>query len=235
VCRNKHASNTFLEVASVVDESFVPELSVEQATKYAEMAVRHVIRTHNRIKQKFEDLEKNIADMKNIEKLISADILPVVGSQTLKEVDEVFDDTLMHKPMLASSEPQSWTVSNLDYFHDIKRYYKFKAVSGTSNIQVVFDKVDLECRYNYVQYFESSDCNDNKAKESFFQTEKNKVCNTVMSAGSNDYPFTQGPITLSGKCIYVRLFSNYMVDGNNYELHRTTKDFKGLQATYKAV
>merc|ERR1711912_173708 len=58
VCRNKHASNAFIELPSIVDDSFVPE--------------------------------------------ISADILPVVGSQTLKQVDEVFDETLMHKPMLAS-------------------------------------------------------------------------------------------------------------------------------------
>jgi hypothetical protein len=235
VCRNKHASNAFIELPSIVDESFEPDVCVEQATTYAESAVRNLVRTHNRIKQKYEDMEKNIADMKNIAKLVSADILPSVGLQLLKQVDEVFDETLMHKPMLASSEPQSWTVSNLDYFHDIKRYFKFKAVSWTSNVQVVFQKVDLECKYDYIQYFESTDCDDNKAKEAFFQPETKKVCNTVMQANHGVYQFTQSPIELSGKCIYVRLYSDYMVDGNEYDLHRHAKEFEGLQATYKSI
>jgi len=232
VCRNKHASNAFIELPSIVDDSFVPEMCVDQATKYAYTAVSRVVRTNNRILQKLEDMEKNVADMINIGKLISADILPVVGIQTLKQVDEVFDETLMHKPMLASSEPQSWTVSNLDYFHDIKRYYKFKAVSGTSNVQVVFQKVDLECKYDYIQYFESTDCDDNKAKHGFFESDRKKVCNT---ADMRNPTYTQGPITLSGKCVYVRLYSNYMIDGNKYDLHTEAKDFKGLRATYKSI
>jgi hypothetical protein len=235
VCRNKHASNAFIELPSIVDKSFEPDVCVEQATKYAESAVRNLVRTHNHIKQKYEDMEKNIADMKNIEKLISADILPAVGLQLLKQVDEVFDQTLVHKPMLASSEPQSWTVSNLDYFHDVKRYFKFKAVSWTSNVQVAFQKVDLECKYDYMQYFESTDCDDNKAKEALFQPEAKKVCNTVMQANHGVYKITPSPIILSGKCIYVRLYSDYMVDGNNYDLHRHTKEFEGLRATYKSI
>merc|ERR1711981_685845 len=120
----------------------------------------------------------------------------------------------MHRVMLAESEQQSWIVNPHDYFHNMKRYYKFKAVSGmNTNVEVVFDTVDLECKYDYVQYYASDDCNDDVAKEMMYRTKDTRtkdtiICNTVSPTGGSDYPYTQGPVKISGKCIYVKLYSH---------------------------
>merc|ERR1711981_1372799 len=88
----------------------------------------------------------------------------------------------MHRVMLAESEQQSWIVNPHDYFHNMKRYYKFKAVSGmNTNVEVVFDTVDLECKYDYVQYYASDDCNDDVANERY----KNERYNNLQHCFTN--------------------------------------------------
>ena len=79
--------------------------------------------------------------------------------------------------------------------------------------------VDLECHYDYVQYYESMDCNDDVAKEAMYAQSSARVCNTVERGAGTDYPFTDAPIRLSGRCIYIKLYSDYMVSGNSLELH----------------
>eukprot|EP00942_MAST-04A_sp_MAST-4A-sp1_P006964 g6964.t1 len=130
---------------------------------------------------------------------LSLTVLPKMLLPTLKAVDEVFDDTLMHKTMLAESDTQSWMVTQKDYFHDFKRYYKFKPVGKTQQVELTFETIDLECKYSQVLYYESNDCDDNAAKQAMFKKDAPRVCNTVNANGGKRFPFTQGPVQLQGK------------------------------------
>ena len=67
-----------------------------------------------------------------------------------------------------------------------------------------------------------------------FKKDAPRVCNTVNANGGKRFPFTQGPIQLQGKCIYVKLYSDFLVDNNSYELHKE-RNFKGVIANYQMV
>lgn len=235
VCKAK-AGASFLEVLAAplfLDEAFRPEICVVQALNYTNVAVRNAVQTHNNYVEQYKVLEQNFQDMRDIAGNLSNLTLPKMILPTLKAVDEVFDDTLMHQTMLAESDTQSWRVTQKDYFHDFKRYYKFKPVGKTQKVELTFETIDLECNYNKVIYYESDDCDDNAAKEAMFKKDalEKAVCNTVRADARTR---TQGPVELEGKCIYVKLYSDFLVDNNSYELHKE-RNFKGVIANYKMV
>ena len=234
VCK---AYASFLEVLAAplfLDEAFSPEICVVQALNYTNVAVKNAVQTHNHYVEQYKVLQQNLQDMRDIAGNLSLTVLPKMLLPTLKAVDEVFDDTLMHKTMLAESDTQSWMVTQKDYFHDFKRYYKFKPVGKTHQVELTFETIDLECKYSQVLYYESNDCDDNAAKEAMFKKDAPRVCNTVNANGGKRFPFTQGPVQLQGKCIYVKLYSDFLVDNNSYELHKE-RNFKGVIANYQMV
>ena len=208
---------------------------LSQASTFISNAVQKAVETHNSLAEKYDQILQNINDMKQIGKLVNKELLPLMGSAVLKTVDEVFDKSMMHKTVLAGPDHREWVVGSNDYFNNMKRYYRFKAAAPGENVEFVLEKVDLECHYDYVQYYESMDCNDDVAKEAMYAQSSSRVCNTVERGAGADYPFTDAPIRLSGRCIYIKLYSDYMVSGNSLELHYLAKKYQGVKARYNSI
>ena len=111
VCK---AYASFLEVLAAppfLDEAFRPEICVAQALNYTNVAVKNAVQTHNHYVEQYKVLQQNLQDMRDIAGNLSLTVLPKMLLPTLKAVDEVFDDTLMHQTMLAESDTQSWRVT----------------------------------------------------------------------------------------------------------------------------
>ena len=221
--------------APVLDSAFEPQMCVSQALTFISNAAQNAAKTHNSFVEKYNQLLQNIDDMRRIGKLVTTEILPLMGSTVLKTVDEVFDKSMMHKTLLAGPDHREWVIGSNDYFNNMKRYYRFKAAAPGENVEFVFEKVDLECHYDYVQYYESMDCNDDVAKEAMYAKSSTRLCNTVQPGGGEQYPYTQGPVRLSGRCIYIKLYSDFMVAGNSLEMHNTIKKFEGVRARYNSI
>ena len=79
------------------------------------------------------------------------------------------------------------------------------------------------------------DCNDDVAKEAMYAKGSTRLCNTVQPGAGSQYPFTQAPVRLSGRCIYIKLYSDFMVSGNSLEMHNTVKKFEGVRARYNSI
>ena len=220
----------------VLDSGFVPQMCASQASTFITKAVQNAVSTHNSLKEKYDQLLLNIHDMEQIGKLMNKILLPLMDSQVLKTVDEVFDKSMMHKTVLAGPDHREWVVGPNDYFNSMKRYYRFKAAAPDENVELVLEKVDLECHYDYVKYYESTDCNDDVAKEAMYAKDSPKICNTVeRGADPSAYPFTEPNKRLSGRCIYIKLYSDYMVSGNSLELHYAAKKYEGVKARYNSI
>jgi len=232
---SKSTNATVLLQVSPFDSGFVPQMCLSQASTFISNAVQKAVETHNSLAEKYDQILQNINDMKQIGKLVNKELLPLMGSAVLKTVDEVFDKSMMHKTVLAGPDHREWVVGSNDYFNNMKRYYRFKAAAPGENVEFVLEKVDLECHYDYVQYYESMDCNDDVAKEAMYAQSSSRVCNTVERGAGADYPFTDAPIRLSGRCIYIKLYSDYMVSGNSLELHYLAKKYQGVKARYNSI
>ena len=105
----------------------------------------------------------------------------------------------------------------------MKRYYRFKAAAPGENVELVLERSTWNA-IDYVKYYESMDCNDDVAKEAMYAQDSPKICNTVERGGPTAYPTE--PNKDYGRCIYIKLYSDYMVSGNSLELHYLKRNIK---------